>query len=374
MDCFRDDQRALWERGYPYLVELQDGHKDDAKPEAMLAKLNAEYFGLYTVRWPRKVAECFVRACASHDLEDFEGAAGAPGPIGGAEVRAAIAHQLASIREENALADGALIFCAEALAGTDVTLEALVDVLSTLSRDHWPAKPDHAEHRYGGASYYAYLAGFLLLRASPAVAKGARAKLEALWKQTVDADVEIGEHSLRGGLDLALHGTEGAKRVLSDSHWQYLHWWGFVDDAEMIRTRYADSDKSEFDPDPRHAWLCPDIIGEVVLKKRVRGLGKQKPAFFEALGTFAHPAVAGMMAEWTDDKLVGALAQRWLADHPALASGAKAPAKTPSKKPSPKPAAKKAPKKQAPKKAAKQAPKKAAAKRATQKKATKKRS
>lgn len=318
MRCFTEEATSLYQRGYPHMVILVDGHKDDKKPDP--SKIYAKkYFGEYHVRWPRKVAEAFVRS--------YGGDAASP--------EAGIAFRLSQPRRQQFQQDAHFLFCVEAMVGADTTLEALVQALCDVPEERWPIRgskldPETREqsphvipaiHRMnvhyenGNTGYYAYLAGFLLLRASPEVASRARATLEELWSRAASKGVSPIEETLHGGLDLALHGTEGARRVVTDSHWQYLYWWGFVDDKALFLERFRASNKSDWDPDPRHVWLCPDIADYVFQKKIVKKLGPRRPAFFEDVGMFDDPRVEAMMREWKDDKKSGPIATKWLADH-----------------------------------------------------------
>lgn len=317
MRCLTEEQTRLYERGYPHMVTLVDGHRDDKKadPSKIYAR---KYYGEYHVQWPRKVAEAFVR---THG--------------GDSEPRAALEQRLAKPRRQEFHSDAHFLFCAEALIGTDAALETLVGALCNLPEERWPAKgsafdpatknkPElmipaihrmNVHYENGNTGYFGYLAGYLLLRASPDVATQARATLEDLWSRARAKGVDPIEETLHGGLDLALHGAEGARRVVTDSHWQYLHWWGFVDDAALFHARFKAKDKSEWDPDPRHIWMCPEILDYVFQKKIVKRLADRRPRFLEDVGMFDDPRVELLMREWKDDKKAGAVAARWLEEH-----------------------------------------------------------
>jgi len=318
--CFTKQDTELYNRGYPHLVVLVD---DPPKP-VPLAKLYADYFGAYQSEWPRSLARAFARALPALDYLDLKSpkaaaAAARAGEIDRDEARELVRAMLAKRRRCSHYSDEYWLYCLEALAGTDVVLEILVEELSALPWQRIGATAQESESSEDAGGHdevpplLAYCSGFLLLRASPAVAKATRATLEALWQRMVDADSMLFDGSVRGGLDLALHGMDAAQRVLAPSHWQYLYWWGFVSDANMIAARYADNWKAEFDPDPRLAWLG----GEEILKltcstKLVRRVGKRRKFFFEQLAKIDHPAVAAMMEEWSEDKRGGGIAQRYL--------------------------------------------------------------
>jgi hypothetical protein len=126
--------------------------------------------------------------------------------------------------------------------------------------------------------------------------------------------------SLRGGLDLGLHGIEGARRVLPTSHWQYLHWWGFVDDVAMLRERFAAKAKAEWDPDPRHIWLTGGALApDLTTAKVLRGLGPRRAAYLGDIGRFALPCVVDVMVDALEDKQAKDLPATWLREHVGFA-------------------------------------------------------
>ena len=95
------------------------------------------------------------------------------------------------------------MFALEALTSTDVVLEAITASLEKMSM-----KRKNADGEDGTPAMLAYSTGFLLLRTKKAAAFTKR--LEAVYAAAVKAKFAEGEHTIRGGLDLALHGNAGA--------------------------------------------------------------------------------------------------------------------------------------------------------------------
>lgn len=335
MRCFTPEQDALYARGWPHVVVLDD---DTTERKPSLAKLYKKYLGVFPIsRWPRAMAHALVRACTAIQTGAIAtwqptGTATDTAPITIADARAAIARQLGAPRRRSYVADEHLVLCIEALIGPDAALELIVDALAGLPRERWPRPGDPFDpdavamnpnmapqiHRANvlyensNVGSFAYLAGYLLLRASNA---DARARLEALWQATTDAGAIAGEETLRGGLDLALHGSDAMRRLAPWSHWQYLYCWGLVDDEALLRARFAARDKAQWDPDPRHVWSCPALVDVVFRKPVLRALGDRRLQFLENVGMFDHPAVVALMRDWAADKKSGAFATRWLAEH-----------------------------------------------------------
>ena len=236
--CFTEEQERLYAAGWPHLIQLVDGHKHDRKPADAARKLYKDWFGAYHVRWPRQVALRFARAIGVDPaLESAEAARALEDDrdLAAEEVKAILDAQLATPAHRDPIHNEHTLFALEALAGTDVALEALAAALEQVARERRCEKPPGAtdpshhgaERRPYGESddrftYFAFLSGYLLLRASEEAAARAGVRLEALYREAVEANAEIHESLLRGALDLALHGTEGARRVLPTSHWQYL--------------------------------------------------------------------------------------------------------------------------------------------------------
>jgi len=256
LPCHRPEQTRAYERGHPHHVELVDGHKDDKKPDVSATKVFREYFGVYHVRWPRLTAAAFARASAAYEddweSDDVKRAASATGPMTRDEAATLVRAWLAKVDRGDFYETSALLFVLEALTSTDDVLEALVRELEALPESRWNA----AEAADGNPAFAAFASGFLLLRSAERAAFAKR--LEALYEATVKAGVVASEHNLRGALDLALHGNEGAKRTLAQSHWQYWYWYLHVDDPAIHLARLANNAKSEWVPEPRLLWLAGD--------------------------------------------------------------------------------------------------------------------
>ncbi len=337
--CFTASGTELYERGLPHLI-LISADQPVGKRAPSVAKQICDHLDRYTVHWPRAVARGFVRGAALDlRLESPESLAEATrsDDLERDEAQRLLRTMLATPTRANDLWHEQWLLCLEGLIGSDTLLEILTEELYALDEERKGLPGDNSVPLDDALpGLFGYLAGYLLLRASPSVATATRARLESLWQRTVEGEGSLDEHSLRAGLDLALHGMTGARRVLPQSHWQYLNMWGFVDDADMLRERLENNSKADWYPDPRHAWLGGEaILAMVCTKRRVHGCGKRRLAFFEQIGLIDHPVVEATMVEWRDDKRAGEYATRWLAEHGSTKPRAKAAVKS-KRKPDPK--------------------------------------
>jgi hypothetical protein len=289
MPCRDPESAALYARGYPYLVTLVEGHKDDKKAVANVARAFKNYWGPYHSAWPHLTAIAFARGSAAR-VEDWDEAAVAkaasvPGPITADEAKAIVAGWFARKGSGNFNETRHELFVLEALVGTDVVLPLVVSELEKV-----PLKPrkksDDDDDDGGGRALVAYLTGFLLLRATPAVAKAARAKLESVYQAAVAAKQDVGEHTVRGGLDLGLHGNEGAARTLAGSHWQYWYYYLMVDDPKVHLARLADNYKSDWVPESRILYLAGPEMWPVYTSKKALRQGKRLPDFLRDFSLF----------------------------------------------------------------------------------------
>lgn len=305
--CFDPADTELFRRGYPHLVQLvDDDHPIPAAPARppRLDLLYRDYWGTYADCWPRTLARQFVRTFPVDRTLKIAPVAGAE-TIDAAEVERLLAAMCATQDRASPYTHRSWLFALEAFAGTDVVLPALVAALAAV-----PAQRRYeTSHLDEIVAYLGYLVGFLLLRARPSVARAARRDLTALWDDATRGTPQAYEGNLRGSLDLALHGIVGARRVLTDSHWQYLHWWGFVDDATLLNERFTCSWKSEWHVDPRHLWLAGEAVMPILLgAKAIRALRKQRGLVFAQLAKLDHPEVARVMSAAHEDKYGGAIA------------------------------------------------------------------
>ena len=182
-------------------------------------------------------------------------------------------------------------FVLEALTSTDVVLDAICDALEKLPSARRANKSEDDE----APATFAFATGFLLLRAKNP--KAFVARLEAVYQDAVKANVDEREHTLRGGLDLALHGNAGAARTLARSHWQYWYWYLMVDDASVHLARLADNAKSDWVPESRILFLAGEKLLPVYTSKKALRQGKRLPRIIEDFGMFAHDGVLDLMID-----------------------------------------------------------------------------
>ncbi len=302
MECHTPEQQRLYERGWPYVAELVDGHKDDKKPSVSATKVFREYFGVYHVKWPRLTAAAFVRGSAKTTDGDWDSpavakAAADTGPVSDAEAEAIIAAAFERRVRCDLNEPRHILFALEALTSTDVVLEAVVKGLENLPKKRYSGNDDELP------AHLAYLSAFLLLRSDKRAAFAKR--LEAVYDAAVKAKAPLGEETVRGALDLALHGNAGAARALANSHWQYWYWYLHVDDPAVHQTRLADNDKSDWVPESRILFLAGEKLLPVYTSKKALRQGKRLPFILGDFGMFAHEGVLDLMIEMVGVKGAG---------------------------------------------------------------------
>jgi hypothetical protein len=307
--CHTPEQARLYERGYPYMALLVDDHKDDKKPAVAATKVYREYYGVYHVKWPRRVAHAFARASAVVDDGDWSTdeaakAASSTADVTADEAKAIIQAHLAKDRRGGGIHQTFhAAFTLEAIVGTEVVLDAITTGLESLPEARWNAEDPNKIGCDDDAALLAYATGFLLLRTTKRAAFEKR--LNALYDATLEAKAAPGEETVRGGLDLALHGTDGAKRTLAASHWQYWYYYLMVEDPEVHRVRLANTSKSEWVPEARILWLAGESLFPVYTSKKALRQGKRLPAILSDFGMFAHDAVLSLMVEMIGVKGAG---------------------------------------------------------------------
>jgi hypothetical protein len=294
--CHTPEQEALYARGYPHVATLVDGHKDDKKPSAGAVKVFKDYWGVYHVKWPRLVTSAFVRASAALDADDWDGpaaakAATATGPVTAEEAKSIVFAHFARVVRADFNEISKTMFALEAIAGTDIVLGAIADGLEALEPKRW----SNASGEDGNPALLAYTAGFLLLRS--ARAKDFSARLEAMFEAASKASPSGGEHTVGGGLDLALHGTRGAVRTLASSHWQYWYYYLMVDDAAVHIARLKNTAKSDWQPEARIVYLAGADMMPVYTTPKALRMGKRLPHFLRDVGMLTHDRVFDLMVD-----------------------------------------------------------------------------
>jgi hypothetical protein len=315
MDCHTPEQSRLYERGYPQMALLVDGHKDDKKPAVSATKVFRDY-GTYHVKWPRLTAAAFVRG--SRALRGFDWsapavaeAASATGPVTNEEAAAIVAAAFERRTFGNFNEMRHVLFVLEALTSTDAVLDAIVSGLERLPKERWQGDND------GGPPLIAYLAGFLLLRSPKRAAFTER--LEEVYAATVKEGIDEGEHTIRGGLDLALHGNAGAARALARSHWQYWYYYLNVDDADVHLERLANYAKSEWVPEARILYLAGEKLLPVYTSKKALRQGKRLPHILGDFGMLEHEGIVDLMVDMIGVKGAGDAPQNYFRENAAYA-------------------------------------------------------
>lgn len=354
-ETFTKEQAADLARGFPHLCRIVEGHPDDA-PRSVEASARKAAFAtdpIYWLDWPREVAGRFLRAFAlgrpgSHaSLGGQEAAAeiAKPGwpiakdvprlvrsivfpPKGGAPEKGSRAWGRHSYPFEVA----AVVYLLEAAFGADVVLDAAVATLEELAAFEKKLKGDRGQRPVNYAAHSLVVpTGMLLLRATAARSRGARARLEALVAGPGDAVRAV--YALEC-LDFVLHGK--AAHARSAMKWVPAAAWLFVEDDPAWVQHAIGTARGQVDPDVRGVWLG----GEPVLALYLPHLRKVKraalPTIVETFGVIRAPGTFEVM-KLLAGKPGGEPAQAWLDAHGGE-GGAKTKASAKAKKKSAKPA------------------------------------
>jgi hypothetical protein len=318
--CFTEADGRLYALGWPYLRYVVDGHKEDAKPLAKIGKLSTRYGR----EWPRGVATRFVRGIAEldpdNDLLDPAVLAVAenPAPITEDEARALVKKQLVTSRGRgNAWNFRPFVLLLEAMVGAEPILDAIVSGIESFGKERWAPKWGKKTTWDHNPGTFALHAGFLLLRVPPAVAKKQRKRLEALYATGVKQKAPRGEDTVLGGIDCALHGSEGAARSLDPDGWRYLEWYYFVDDFEMLAARMIDSSAAQYSPCARHLWLTN---GELI-PLHVKNARKvsETASYLDDIGRLKDPRIVDLMLCFIGKKSAKGVPEAWLRAHANIA-------------------------------------------------------
>lgn len=207
--CFRPEDDDKLARGYPNLIVPVDGLAQDRAPAKSALKWYMASDPIYFAEWPREVLHRVLRVFAAdafkkhvdQTMKAFE----TSGPPDTRALLDAIARMFETGIVNYAFHKRTLVYGTEALAGTDATLTAIADAFASSA---WvvPAETLNESCR----DTLVECAAFLLLRASPAVAKAAREKIVPLAPKIASAY----EWCART-IDFALHGAAGVKRTMS---------------------------------------------------------------------------------------------------------------------------------------------------------------
>ena len=180
--CFRPEDDDKLARGYPNLIVPVDGLAQDRAPAKSALKWYMASDPIYFAEWPREVLHRVLRVFAAdafkkhvdQTMKAFE----TSGPPDTRVLLDAIARMFETGMVNYAFHKRTLVYGTEAIAGTDATLIAIADAFASSA---WvvPAETLNESCR----DTLVECAAFLLLRASPAVAKAAREKIVPLGSE-----------------------------------------------------------------------------------------------------------------------------------------------------------------------------------------------
>jgi hypothetical protein len=325
--CFdpRDDEKLA--RGWPNVAApTGDDKSDKAAAKAAMKAYGAIDPVHYTV-WPRNVLVRYLRAqraaidatARTYDerqaqmLELAETAAGEGAPLSSAEAIAALHCLFSKSDEIYPFQTDACVYGVESIAGTDAVLDALAEEIGGVKK-----KPSSAMTHMAAAT------GFLLLRASPAAAKRARATLEKAHARAPTKTSDWQEFS--NALDLSLHGAAAVRRTTAGARWSALDGWRgligrpdieYADDAALVREMVAKAD-SDAPMSVRvvHLGGAATLAGLAARKWPAR----QMPAVVRDFGMVRAPEVVELMLSLIGKTSVKDAPLQWFKSHASYAT------------------------------------------------------
>lgn len=205
--CFTAEDDEKLARGWPHLIVPVDGRKED-KSAAAAEKAWYASDPLFFTEWPRKTLHRFLRFSLTpwKAVDDAAAKAALANDtlLSADECLEGLRRRVHSSRKPHPFTYRDLVWGVEAIAGTDATLEMIVSEMETT----YPTLPEHM----GVFEAVVSAAAFMLLRASPAVAKSARERMERLFAAFDPATADEEVVSYFGAVDCALHGAPAVKR------------------------------------------------------------------------------------------------------------------------------------------------------------------
>jgi hypothetical protein len=316
--CFTPEQDELLSKGWPRFARFVDGHPHDkSAARHALAWLGASKGLKYDVEWPREVAHRALRLGPLFKMktgtvpqtkltrEDIATAEKA-GPPSIDEVRAKIVGHVASEPGSSAMSDKARawFFLAEALIGTDVTLEAIADGLATIQSPK--PRDEHAPPR---ATDGASVVGFLLLRAKNRKAHVARFKEELKRFRALEKKNELWD-GCAAHLDCSLNGAAGVKRWLAGrmytSFAEYAH-----DDPDYVLETVASA------PEAPMTVRLVAIAGTAAMKDitKRRWMAAELPSVIRDFGMIRAPETVELVLSLVGKSTAKDAPIRWLEEH-----------------------------------------------------------
>lgn len=316
--CFTKEQDDALARGWPHLIVPVDGRKEDKTPTAAE---NAWVKGdpTFWTEWPRKTLHRFVRF-ATTPREKGDVAAGkaalandsAPSTtecLDGLRwrVREAIAKQPFAYRN--------VVWAVEAIAGTDATLECITSEMET----SYPTIPE----RMPACEAVVSAASFLLLRASPSVAKSSRTRMEAIFAAPHDAAQAYEDYF--GTLDFALHGAAGVKSFFA----KYPKWtvWlevpalycagslDYADDPAFVRDVITKTDPRTLSPGMSVRVAAAGGSAALARLAKCKWPAAQMPSVVRDLGMIRAPEIVTFIASLVGKSAAKDAPMQWLRAH-----------------------------------------------------------
>ena len=319
--CFDPADDVLLARGYPHLARLVDGHADDRKPAAAALKVvnrPASIHARYRIDWPRKVAEHFVRAARSKEFQAWTNmevpaaAVAQGGPVLADEARELLHRTVATPGCTFLARYESLVYVLEAMVGTEVVVEAILEALEALPDARWLVETSGPDRKGGGM---AFVLGFLFLRVAPERAADQRDRLRRLYERVRVAIAAVGKSEsweLTNGVEMVCEGSK-ARKCQSPGPYTYLDRYIFADDdLDLLRRVLGSKDTVYSTLDVRFVYhLGPEAL--TLMKKAP--MAAYVPAFLTDIGMIRAPEVLDKMVELFDKSSAKGIPAQWLRAH-----------------------------------------------------------
>jgi hypothetical protein len=295
--CFEhaDDEKLA--RGWPNLVVAVDGDKQDKAPEKSALKAWTAGDPVYFTEWPRETLHRFMRGVIATvflpggDVARAMTMAGAPAPD---EALEGLRRLFLEGYKTHRFLERDYVYAVESLAGTDATLDVIARAVEAFE-----VTTPSPGLNYLCRTVIVQTAAFLLLRASPAAATVARARLEKAF--AAPRPTPLGDWRwYYQALDCTLNGADGVKRAIAGRTIVVLDDpldWGSPlelahDDPAFVRDMVSKADKKR----PMCVRLAA-IGGAPVLAglEARKWPARQMPSVVRDFGMIRDPAVAKLM-------------------------------------------------------------------------------
>jgi hypothetical protein len=324
--CFdpKDDEKLA--RGWPNLASPIDDDKADKAAAKAAMKAHNACDPVHFTAWPRNVLMRFLRAKrASLDADgDYdarraqaaelaEKAVREDAPLSGDEAIEALHRMFAKSDEIYPFQTDAFVYGVESIAGTDAVLGAITEEIDGTKKE-----PSSAMIHMVAAT------AFLLLRASPAAAKRARATLEKVHARAPKSPRgEWGEYYQ--SLDLSLQGAAAVRRTTAGADWSALDGGmgligrpdiEYADDAALVREMVAKADDdAPMSVRVAHLGGVATLAGLADRKWPAR----QMPAVVRDFGMIRAPEIVELMLSLLGKTSVKDAPMKWFETHASYA-------------------------------------------------------